>query len=342
MVKPRARTRHIKARLGAFPSGWDVRSVPYMANIATEDIADQLPVTYLELIENYMPDNIKFDQGNLGFCVGWNYSGIIESQATIMLKALNAPMIKWITFVDEDLSAEWVYYWSRKLSLPPVPVHIEGSTNFGASKALHKMGVAFEADVPTDTSSPWDRRTEDTPEIRAKAAQYKIASYHNIPNDPISVKAAIYGLTKPLPYNMPDGTQGKTPIASAYPVYENFKDAYDDGIVPLPSGRLLGGHSSMIAGWTVIDDKEYYINYNSWGKDVGDEGKFYIPTMGYPFYPNDWWLLCLIPSDPNPDPDPDPDNDSTCPMARAYAWAWNMSARIIGSHARMRPVTTRR
>ena len=42
MVKPRARTRHIKARLGAIPSRWDVRSVPYMTGIATEDVAEQL------------------------------------------------------------------------------------------------------------------------------------------------------------------------------------------------------------------------------------------------------------------------------------------------------------
>ena len=198
------------------------------------------------------------------------------------------------------------------------------------------MGVAFETDVPTDTSRPWDRHTEDTPEIRTKAAQYKIVSYHNIPNDPISVKAAIYGLTKVLPYKMADGSQGKSPVASAYPVFENYSDGYDDGIVPMPSGRLLGGHSSMIAGWTVIDDKEYYINYNSWGKDVGDEGKFYIPVE-YPFYGNDWWLVCLAPSGPDPGP-----NGSTCPVARTYAWAWNVAAGIVGSHARMKPITTRR
>lgn len=295
MNKRQFTNKWIRERAGALPSGWDPESIYYQVVPATTVEAELLPGEYDDLRE-YCPDNVRFDQGNVGSCVGWDYNGIIETQHTLL--SLYNPRT---TYVLTDLSAGWIYHFSRKYSIPPVPDSTEGSTNFGACKALHKMGVALESDVPTDTASPWDG-IKDAPEIRTKALGYRISSYHNITPDPTSIKAAIYGLTFELPYDMPDGSPGKTPVASAYPIHNSFRESYDDGIVPMPgpNDRLLGGHSSMIIGWKVIDGREYFINYNSWGEDVGDEGVFYIP-IDYPFYPNDWWLVNLIPTSPNPE-----------------------------------------
>jgi len=99
---------------------------------------------------------------------------------------------------------------------------------------------------------------------------------------------------------MPDGEVGKSPLASAFPVYENFYESFDNGgVVPMPEGKLLGGHSSMIYGWKTIDNEGHFENFGSWGRTVGDKGVFHIPET-YPFYPNDWFLVVLIATPPQP------------------------------------------
>lgn len=262
----------------------------------TTNLAQSLPGEYEGLLE-YTPSNFKVDQGNVGTCVGWDTSFVLETQGTIIVKS--RPGL--FTASLYDLSAGWVYEYSRRYSLPPVPDGVEGSTNLGACRAVNKVGVAREYDIPTDVAAPWDGIGEINDEVANAAMGFRVSSYHNVPSDPSTVKAAIYGEAFPLPYKMPDGSPGKTPIMSAYPIHQSFRDAYDDGIVsnPLPDDRLLGGHSSMLVGWKIIDGKEYYINFNSWGTEVGDEGLFYIPT-DYPFYPNDFWLLTLIDTVPSP------------------------------------------
>lgn len=303
MKKREFTNKWISGRLGALPSAWDPRSINYMKTLAAPV---DLPEEYVELLQ-YCPSNFKFNQGNIGSCVGWDFSGVIEVQATLF--DLHTPGTL-LAAALMDLSAGWAYHFSRKHSVPPVPDWQEGSTNFGACKALHKVGVALEADVPTDTVAPWDG-IEYTAEHEKRAMENAITSYHKVPSDPTSVKSAIYGVLHELPYKMPDGSDGKSPLAAAYPVYANFKESYDDGIVPMPTGNLLGGHSSMIVGWKVIDGQEYFINYNSWGKDVGDDGIFYIPVE-YPFYPNDWWLLKIIGTTEPPKP--------TCIWETPGAW----------------------
>lgn len=331
MIKPRARTRHIKARLGAIPSGVDIRSFDYMKLPDSVALA-ATPDEYTSLLA-YAPDNFKRSQGNVGTCVGWDWAYCYETQYGLM--AMHETGSPWRNYVPKDMSSGWGYQLSRQHSIPPVPGPIEGSTNLGAVRAAKKAGMISEQTVPTDTIAPFNKTTI-TDELLAEAANYRISSYHNVPNDSEIIKATMYGLVHELPYKMPDGSPGASPLLSAFPVYANFKDSYDDGIVPMPSGRLLGGHSSPIFGWQLIDDGEYWTNFGSWGTDIGDNGIFHIP-FGYPFYKNDWWLLSITsPSDP------DPDNNSTCPVARAYAWAWNVSAGIVGSQARMKPITTRR
>jgi len=290
----------ISERLGAFPSAWDPRSLKYQTPFVAEP---DLPDKYTELLD-YCPDNFERNQGNIGSCVGWDFSFVIEVQSTLFAK--DQPTNERALALT-NLSAGWMYYWSRVHSIPPVPPHISGSTNFGAARALHKVGIALEVDVPTDTKAPWDG-IKSSPEIEKRALNYKIYSYHKVPCDPTSIKSAIYGVSKPLPYKMPDGSPGKTPLAGAFPIYKSFKESYDDGIVPMPKPgeTLLGGHSSMFFGHDIIDDKKYLENFGSWGPDVGDNGIFHIPEE-YPYYPNDWYLLMPIEPGPEPEPEPQPD-----------------------------------
>jgi len=298
MKKKQFTGKWISKRLGAQPSPFDPRNLQYM-RLPTLDETYETPEEFNGLDE-FSPTNFGRSQNNIGSCVGWDWSYCYETMLELLLnykerESSRSELI--VGYVSIDMSAGWAYQQSRKSSLPPVPDNIEGSTNFGAVRAAKTVGICTELLVPTDTTAPFNKIVE-TGEMYKQAVNYRISSYHNIPNDPESIKAAIYGLLHNMPYVMPDGSQGKVPLMSAFPVYSNFKDSYDDGIVSMPAGQLLGGHSSPIFGWKIIDGKGYWVNFGSWGTGLGDNGVFYIP-FDYPFYQNDWWLLKIAPT---PDP----------------------------------------
>lgn len=66
------------------------------------------------------------------------------------------------------------------------------------------------------------------------------------------------------------------PVSVAYPIYDNFYDVKDDGMVSLPTSKdkLQGYHQMTIVGWT--KDK-YWIVINSWGTNCGLKGMYLIP-----------------------------------------------------------------
>lgn len=77
-------------------------------------------------------------------------------------------------------------------------------------------------------------------------------------------------------------------------VFESFEseEVARTGIVPLPKAgeKNLGGHAVIIVGYD--DDKQMFKVRNSWGKEWGDKGHFYLPydyvIKGYAF---DFWVL---------------------------------------------------
>ena len=316
----------IRKRLGALPSGWDKRNWRVMRVTAPQ--IEELPDEYDELL-SYTPTDPWPDQGDIGTCVGQDGAIVMEITNTLLQQyAERTGQPDLLRYIHVDLSAGWLYHWSRRYCIIPLPPFIEGSTNFGLMKALNKVGTATETAVPTDNVAPWDG-INYTEEDKENAKQYAIDSYWNIDSNPNDVKAAISGLTHKAPYKMPDGTDGKIPLVSAFPVYESFGRAYDDGIVPMPdegSEVRWGGHSSCILGWKLIDGEEYYINFNSWGSDVGDGGLFYIP-VNYPFYPNDWWLVHN---------GPPVEIDSMCPLAAVWTGIYNGLAGVFGAKTRLR------
>lgn len=284
---------NLNKRLGAFPSPWDFRH--YRVERATLLQVEQLPTEYIELLD-YSPEgcgNLHDDQGDIGSCVGWDGSIVMETINRLEDK------------IYIDLSAWWAYHRSRYYA--GVPDWEEGSTNIGLMKALNKEGIVPEADCPTPKIN--ESFSCDIEKGLKVAKNWVIDQYWNVNNNPNDIKATIYGLTHEFPYKMSDGSQGKGPLVSAFPVYSSFEESYNNGIVPIPQigDKLLGGHSSPIFGWKIIDDKKYYINYGSWGDQVADDGVFYIPE-DYPFFPNDWFLLHNGPPTNIPDPTPSPCN----------------------------------
>ncbi|TSA55869.1 hypothetical protein D4R42_04790 [bacterium] len=288
-------TRFLKTRLGAIPYTPDPRD--YQTALLTPAILEQIPDSESHLLD-YVTTISGRSQGNIGSCVGWCNSFAYET-------ALN---IKDLTMMEHDHSAGWMYQKSRERA--DVPPHIEGSTNFGAMKALLKDGSCSETFCKTDTKYPFDFDPE--PEATEYASCNRITAYYRVPTTPSAMKAALLGLTHDPGYKMPDGTIGLCPLVTAFPVYKNtWIDGYEDGYVRLPDigDELLGGHSSLLLGWMQSEGKTWWINYGSWGTGQGGvytapngevvEGIFFIEE-GYPFY--DAWVFRLGELPPPPEP----------------------------------------
>lgn len=331
------KTKHLNERLGALPSPFDYRSIAYqLTSPALEEY--QVPPDSFSGLDEYLPYNFPNNQGNIGSCVGWDFSMAMETIHTLLgMDIANMPYRNhvalwmheaWNSLTDfekeiymlatTDFSAGYIYYWSKEYNFPKIPQSMEGSTNFGAAKALHKMGIALESEIATDISKPWfpDGVANLSAEALSRAQKRVISSYHRVDPSPISVKLAMMGELREMPYKMPNGKRGCAPIPSAFPVYESFTEAYDNGgVVPMPKAgeKLRGGHSSLLAGWKDVDGVSHYKNFGSWGKTLGDGGDFWLP-VDYPFYPNDFFLL--VPGVYKPVPPPEPKLSFFCQLVR--------------------------
>ena len=82
----------LKKRLGAIQSPWDHRN--YRVDSATLLQVDQLPVEYDELY-GYAPTEVWPDQKNIGTCVGWDGSIVMEITNTL-LKEYSEKGRKWV------------------------------------------------------------------------------------------------------------------------------------------------------------------------------------------------------------------------------------------------------
>jgi hypothetical protein len=309
---------NIKKRLGLKPSTWDDKRTLYMVRLPTYEETQLIPAEFNGL-EPYC--KVQGDQGNVGTCGGWGGKGIIYT-----LSRLNDN--KTI-----DFSAGSIYVHSRDYDT--VPPFEEGTTPIGVLKALQKLGATTEECTPTPTSPPIQiTECDNWEEI---AAFYKIGSYHQVPTDQASMKAAIYGITYVQPYKMPDDSPGKAPLALGIPVYESFKIANTNGgIVPQPliGEKLLGGHFIITRGWELKDDEDRFSCPNSWGFDVGELGIYYLP-MTYPIW--EAWMATDDPPMPQPAPAPIPPELSDCKIAKGYVQFGNSVAKLMKRETRIRP-----
>jgi C1A family cysteine protease len=135
-----------------------------------------------------------------------------------------------------------------------------GSNIRDGMKLLSKIGVCPEKDFPYVISTYNDKPSA---EAEAHAADYKIKEYCRIP-DLTMLKVAV--------------AEGY-PVVFGFQVYSSFKsdEVTQTGRVPLPQEgeELLGGHAVLAVGYDDFD--EVVICRNSWGRQWGDHGYFYLP-----------------------------------------------------------------
>lgn len=187
-----------------------------------------------------------YNQGNLGSCTAFATAGLMQSLKNKHNKHVFDP------------SEMYLYYFTRQLE--GTTSYDSGATIRNAVKAANKFGVPQE--------SYW---------------KYIISKFKTKPNAKAQFFGKHYKITKYMRllqnlYEMRNCLVQGYPFIFGYMVFESFYKIGKDGVMPFPNikkERLFGGHAVLCVG---IDmDKGVFKCRNSWGKNWGDNGYFYMP-----------------------------------------------------------------
>ena len=129
--------------------------------------------------------------------------------------------------------------------------------------AVNCLGVCKESEWPYDI----DKFTEQPPPSCYKSALgNKICKYERLDQDIQQFRACL---------------KSGFPFVFGIEIYDSFYDLNDNkGIMPMPTSEEIQSstpdlHAVLAVGYD--DTTELIITLNSWGKDFGDKGYFYIP-----------------------------------------------------------------
>jgi C1A family cysteine protease len=204
-----------------------------------------------------------YNQGALGSCTSMAIAAAVEFD---LLKQ---------GLPDFTPSRLFIYYNERAM---------EGtvSSDAGAAirdgiKSINKQGVCDESIWIYDVSK-FTVKPDDT--AYREALDNVSLSYRRVPRDLIQMKSVLVS---------------GYPFVAGFTVYSYFESQSmaTEGILrlPLESEEVLGGHAILVVGFD--NSKNSFIIRNSWGKNWGLEGYFY---MDYNYLLNknlsdDFWLI---------------------------------------------------
>lgn len=157
----------------------------------------------------------------------------------------------------------------------------EGDYLRNGIKSLEKFGVPFEEDFPDERMANWNEyvHTPIPKEVEEKALVHKIKGYARI--------------GKRLEDFMSGMWTTKSPVSTGMIWYESYKVG-KDGYLPPASGKQIGGHAIRSS---IINFKKEEIWFpNSWSKNWGKDGYFYIPFKEWDKH-NIWDCWALYPLD---------------------------------------------
>lgn len=199
-----------------------------------------------------------YNQGPIGSCSGF---AIAKGLGEFILKKQNR---------HTELSALYLYYQERKL---------EGTVNEDAGahigdgmKVLDNLGCAPESAHPYLPTSKWNDKDAIQQYVVAKPGNDDVAAGKSFRVQGVQAINSLHAIRASLAKGMP--------VVFGIAVFESFEteSVAKTGQVPMPNQakeKMVGGHAVMCVGYD--NAKKVLIMRNSWGKEWGDNGYFYLP-----------------------------------------------------------------
>jgi C1A family cysteine protease len=213
-----------------------------------------------------------YDQGNLGSCV----ANAVSSLVSFAHLDHNFP--------DPKPSRLFIYYNARVIEGDPLDD--SGCQIRDAIKSTVKQGVCPEKEWPYDITR---FAVQPSDPCYTDALSNRVVSYHSIPQSIDLMKGCI--------------AEG-FPFAIGIQVYDNFPMDIGINEIPMPAGRVVGGHAIDIVGYS--DTNRMFLMRNSWGSSWGDNGYASIPYdyLSDPNLANDLWTIRTTLDEQSPNPVP--------------------------------------
>jgi hypothetical protein len=232
------------------------------------DKLKQLPVNHVaNRRAKALPDRVTHreglppvvDQGSIGSCVG---------HAVYYVLGASKP---W--FTKKVPSRLWAYKTGKKYD-PFAGEDYSGTTVQGACAGLYKEGCCEEKYYPYIP----DERVIPLMGADANAAQNKIKAYYSIPPTKEDLMKALV----------------VAPLVSAFSVSDNFYLTDKEGKVleeGYTTATFRGGHSVAMIGYNILNGELYLEFINSWGKNFGAGGRFFMSHSLFSAIGRDVFLL---------------------------------------------------
>jgi hypothetical protein len=203
----------------------------------------------------------------------------------MIMKALGIP--------DVDLSRAMEYFDARLLE--GTQTQDSGATIGDSIKALATYGVCPESEFPYIVG---DYAHAPSGANYLSALNHKAQKYESV-----ALTHDLIGTALSMGH----------PVSVGLGIYASFETTGANGIVPAPSGALLGGHNLLLTGWDLLNMPDYYIADNSWGPGWGATiggcpGRCWIPRawIENPNIAFEAATIDLVNGVPTPPPPPGP------------------------------------
>ena len=198
------------------------------------------------------------DQGNIGSCTAYAGISMFEYNRRKHFKDLNKD-------INQDIFSEiFTYYTTRVNIANDKPEDDNGAYIRDTLKSLILYGSCLEKTWSSN------KLFFETPSQEAynEGKKYQALTYLNIPvgNSSNERKTTLNTLRGLL--------QNGYLFIGGFRCYSNLNSGRN-GIIPLPSGSIIGGHAVCFVGYD--DTKQVFKFKNSWSKDWGDNGYGYLP-----------------------------------------------------------------
>jgi hypothetical protein len=240
------------------------------------------------------PPPTVLDQGQWGSCTAF---------------AMRYAYLLWLlkkNFTIIEPSVAFLYARSRLLIFPSSSLRDSGSTTSATVHVMRTRGLPSASQWPYSAPNvfaiPPSFPSNTTPQVAGISSAYVGASsYPGFKLLPV-VRASHTKLQwqNQAEYFVSEINAGRAILISIN-CYSNFISTamLTSGVVPMPSGSLIGGHAICLVGYVKgqTPDSSIFTFYNSWGLYSGfynnTQGLFSIPFKyaANPSLSGDWWSL---------------------------------------------------